>query len=79
MRNIIMRKFLERCGFVQESIMRKYRIVDRRNRDIVVYVILNSDWEQVYTYVYIYIFIHRYIYIYDIYVYECTYLQVFIC
>jgi hypothetical protein len=47
-----MRKFLERCGFVLESIMRKYRIVNRRNRDIAVYVVFNSDWEQVCIYTY---------------------------
>ena len=46
-RNIIMRKFLERCGFQQESIMRKHRIVDSRNRDTGVYVLLNSDWDQI--------------------------------
>ena len=46
-RNIIMRKFLERCGFQQESIMRKHRIVDCRNRDTAVYVLLNSDWDQI--------------------------------
>ena len=42
-----MRKFIEKCGFQQESIMRKHRIVDRRNRDTAVYVVLNSDWEQI--------------------------------
>ena len=42
-----MRKFLERCGFQQESIMRKHRIVDCRNRDTAVYVLLNSDWDQI--------------------------------
>jgi RimJ/RimL family protein N-acetyltransferase len=53
-RNIIMRKFLERCGFALESIMRKYRIVNRRNRDVAVYVVFNSDWEQVSIYANIY-------------------------
>jgi hypothetical protein len=46
-RNIVMRKFLERCGFVMESVMRKHRILDNRNRDSAVYVILNSDWDQI--------------------------------
>ena len=47
MKNIIMRKFLERCGFQHESTMRKHRIIERRNRDTGVYVILNSDYEQI--------------------------------
>ena len=47
MRNILMRKFLERCGFIMESVMRKHRVVDRRNRDTAVYVTLNSDWDQI--------------------------------
>ena len=42
-----MRKFLERCGYVEESIMRKHRIVNSRNRDTAVYVLLNSDWDQI--------------------------------
>ena len=46
-RNIVMRKFLERCGFVMESVMRKHRILDNRNRDSAVYLILNSDWDQI--------------------------------
>jgi hypothetical protein len=46
-RNIVMRKFLERCGFVMESVMRKHRILENRNRDTAVYVILNSDWDQI--------------------------------
>ena len=46
-RNIVMRKFLERCGFAMESVMRKHRILDNRNRDSAVYVILNSDWDQI--------------------------------
>ena len=42
-----MRKFLERCGIVMESVMRKHKVVDGRNRDTSVYVVLNSDWETV--------------------------------
>ena len=42
-----MRKFLERCGMVMESVMRKHKVVDGRNRDTSVYVVLNSDWETI--------------------------------
>lgn len=42
-----MRKFLERCGLVMESVMRKHKIVDSRNRDTAVYVLLNSDWDTI--------------------------------
>jgi hypothetical protein len=38
LRNIILRKFLERCGLVLESIIRKHRIINNRNRDTAVYV-----------------------------------------
>jgi hypothetical protein len=39
-----MRKFLERCGFKLEAVLRKHRIVDSRNSDTALYVILNSEW-----------------------------------
>ena len=44
---MIMKKFLERCGFRLEAILRKHRIVSRRNRDTAVYVVLNSDWPEI--------------------------------
>jgi hypothetical protein len=43
-RHLIGRKFLERCGFRLEAVLRKHRIVNARNRDSALYVILNSDW-----------------------------------
>lgn len=46
-RNVIGRKFLERLGFTLEAVLRKHKIVRRRNRDTALYVMLNSDWEQV--------------------------------
>jgi RimJ/RimL family protein N-acetyltransferase len=46
-RHIIMRKFLERCGFILEAVLRKCRIVDRRNSDVALYVMLNSEWVDV--------------------------------
>ena len=46
-RHLIARKFLERCGFKIEGILRKHRIVNRRNRDTVLFVFLNSDWDEV--------------------------------
>jgi hypothetical protein len=39
-----MRKFVERCGFTSEAVLRKHRVVSRRNRDTALYVLLNSDW-----------------------------------
>ena len=44
-RNIIYRKFLERCGFKCEAILRKHRIFKGcKNRDTAIYVILNSEY-----------------------------------
>jgi len=43
-RNIIGRKFLERCGFYLETILCKHRVVHHRNCDSALYVMLNSDW-----------------------------------
>ena len=43
-RHVIMRKFLERCGFKLEAVLRKHRVVDRRNSDSALYVLLNSEW-----------------------------------
>jgi hypothetical protein len=43
-RHIIFRKFVERCGFKNESTLRKHMIVNDRNRDTCLYVILNSEW-----------------------------------
>jgi len=42
--NVIANKFLQRCGFSLESVMRKHRVVEKRNRDTSVYRLLNSDW-----------------------------------
>jgi len=44
LRHVVMRKFVERCGFTSEAVLRKHRIVSRRNRDTALYVLLNSDW-----------------------------------
>jgi hypothetical protein len=46
-RHTIGRKFLLKCGFKLEATLRKHRIVQERNRDSSVYVILNSDWPEV--------------------------------
>lgn len=43
-RHLIARKFLERCGFKIEGILRKHRIVNKKNRDTALFVFLNSDW-----------------------------------
>eukprot|EP00603_Paraphysomonas_imperforata_P013675 CAMPEP_0114450412 /NCGR_PEP_ID=MMETSP0104-20121206/446_1 /TAXON_ID=37642 ORGANISM="Paraphysomonas imperforata, Strain PA2" /NCGR_SAMPLE_ID=MMETSP0104 /ASSEMBLY_ACC=CAM_ASM_000202 /LENGTH=378 /DNA_ID=CAMNT_0001622551 /DNA_START=1 /DNA_END=1137 /DNA_ORIENTATION=+ len=43
-RHLIARKFLERCGFKIEGILRKHRIINKKNRDSALFVFLNSDW-----------------------------------
>ena len=45
-RHLILKKFLERCGFKLEAILRKHRVIKRRNRDSAVYVMLNSEWPE---------------------------------
>ena len=46
-RCVIGRKFLERCGFQLEAVLRKHKIVQNRNSDTALYVVLNSDWVDV--------------------------------
>lgn len=46
-RHVIGRKFLERCGFQLEAILRKHKIVQRRNRNTALYVVLNTDFQEV--------------------------------
>ena len=46
-RHAVGRKFLLRCGFRPEGTLFKHRIVQQRNRDSCVYVVLNSDWPEV--------------------------------
>lgn len=46
-RHIIMRKFLDRCGFRQEAVFRKHKIFEKRNRDTALYVILNNEFHDV--------------------------------
>jgi hypothetical protein len=45
-RDVISRKFHERCGFLLEAILRKHRVVNERNRDTALYVILNHEWDE---------------------------------
>jgi RimJ/RimL family protein N-acetyltransferase len=45
-RHSIGRRFLERCGMQCEAILRKHKVVHRRNRNTALYTILNSDWEE---------------------------------
>lgn len=47
LRNVVAKKFAERCGFRQEAVLRKHRIQRSRNRDSALYSLLNSDWEEV--------------------------------
>ena len=46
-RHVIGRKFLERCGFQCEAILRKHKVLHCRNSNTALYVMLNSDFEQV--------------------------------
>jgi hypothetical protein len=46
-RHVIMRKFLERCGFRLEAVLRKHKIFQKRNRDTALYVILNNEFHDV--------------------------------
>ena len=41
----ICRKFAEKCGFLLETILRKYKIIDNKNCDTALYAILNSDFD----------------------------------
>ena len=44
-RHILGKKYVERCGFILETTLRKHMIVHNgRNRDTCLYVMLNSDW-----------------------------------
>lgn len=45
-RHLILKKYLERCGFKLEAILRKHRIVQRHNVDTAVYTLLNSEWNE---------------------------------
>ena len=49
-RHIIYRKFLERCGFRLEAVMRKHKIFRGRiNRDTALYVILRTEFQEIET------------------------------
>ena len=43
-RNIIARKFLQRCGFQLEAVLRKNKIVQNKNSNSALYSMLNSEW-----------------------------------
>lgn len=45
-RHLILKKFIERCGFKLEAVLRKHRIINKRNIDTAVYTLLNSDWNE---------------------------------
>jgi len=46
-RNIIARKLFQRCGFFFETILRKHKVIQNRNSNTAVYIVLNSDWQDV--------------------------------
>ena len=46
-RHFIARKFLLKCGFMEEALLRKHKVVYDRNCNTTVYTVLNSDWPAV--------------------------------
>lgn len=46
-RHVIGRKYLERCGFTLECVLRKHKILQQRNSNTALYVVLNSEWVDV--------------------------------
>lgn len=44
---MIARKFLARSGFLLEAVLRKHRIVQDRNSNSALYVMLNSDFQSI--------------------------------
>lgn len=46
-RHIVGRKFFQRCGFMFETILRKHRVIQNRNSNTALYVMLNSEWNEV--------------------------------
>lgn len=45
-RNYIAKKFFLSCGFLLESTLRKHRIVNNRNSDSSLFVLLNNEWRE---------------------------------
>lgn len=45
-RNIIGRKLLQKCGFNFETTLRKHKVIQNRNSNTALYVILNSEWQE---------------------------------
>ena len=43
-RHAIAKRFLSRSGWTLEAVLHKHRIVQKRNRNSAIYVMLNSDW-----------------------------------
>ncbi len=43
-RNIIARKLLIKCGFQFETTLRKHKVIQNRNSNTALYVLLNSEW-----------------------------------
>lgn len=43
-RNSIGKRFFDRCTFSLEAVLRKHKVVEERNRDSALYVVLNSEW-----------------------------------
>ena len=43
---MIGRRFLQRCGMLLEAVLRKHRVINRRNRNSALYVVLNTEWPE---------------------------------
>ncbi len=46
-RNVVGRKLLQKCGFQFETVLRKHKVIQKRNSNTALYVVLNSEWQEI--------------------------------